>query len=105
MQILLPQPTPADFAQKTPFDAASTNGKKTREMDLCVELDLPRVLLPATVAVSKRAWCVAARFVTSARFVTKVTKRAAMPARFVTNEVVTNRAGIALFFSLGYRYM
>ena len=39
------------------------------------------------------------RFVTMARFVTKVKKRAAMPARFVTNEVVTNRAGIALFFS------
>ena len=39
------------------------------------------------------------RFVTMARFVTKVTKRAAMPARFVTNEVVTNRAGIAPFFS------
>ena len=37
------------------------------------------------------------RFVTMARFVTKVTKRAAMPARFVTNEVVTNRAGIAPF--------
>ena len=35
----------------------------------------------------------------AARFVTKVTKRAAMPARFVTNEVVTNRAGIAPFFS------
>ena len=49
---------------------------------------------------------VAARFVTTARFVTKVTKRAAMPARFVTNEVVTNRAGIAFFFfSLGYQYM
>ena len=52
---------------------------------------------------------VAARFVTTARFVTKVTKRAAMPARFVTNEVVTNRAGIALFFSfslsLGYQYI
>ena len=30
---------------------------------------------------------VAVRFVTTARFVTKVTKRAAMPARFVTNEV------------------
>ena len=42
--------------------------------------------------------CVAARFVTTARFVTKVTKRAVMPARFVTNEIVTNRAGIALFF-------
>ena len=28
-----------------------------------------------------------------------MTKRAAMPARFVTNEVVTNRAGIALCFS------
>ena len=41
---------------------------------------------------------VAARFVTTARFDTKVTKRAAMPARFVTNEVVTNRAGIVLFF-------
>ena len=40
---------------------------------------------------------VVARFVTTARFVTKVTKRAAMPARFVTNEVVTNRAGIAPF--------
>ena len=38
-------------------------------------------------------------FVTTARFVTKVTKRAAMPARFVTNEVVTDRAGIAPFFS------
>ena len=36
-------------------------------------------------------------------FFTQVTKRAAMPARFVTNEVVTNRAGIApFFFSLGY---
>ena len=34
-----------------------------------------------------------------ARFVTKLTKRAAMPARFVTNEVVTNPAGIAPFFS------
>ena len=51
---------------------------------------------------------VAARFVTTARL---VTKRAAMPAHFVTNEVVTNRAGIALFFfflfffSLGYQYM
>ena len=42
---------------------------------------------------------VAARFVTTARFVTKVTKRAAMPALFVTNDVVTNRAGIAPFFS------
>ena len=38
---------------------------------------------------------VAARFVTKARLVTKVTKRAAMLARFVTNEVVTNRACIA----------
>ena len=38
--------------------------------------------------------------------ITKVTKRVAMPARFVTNEVVTNRAGIAPFFlSLGYQYM
>ena len=37
---------------------------------------------------------------------TKVTKRAAMPARFVTNEVVTNHAGIALFsFPLGYQYI
>ena len=45
---------------------------------------------------------VAARFVTTctARFVTKV-----MPARFITNEVVTNRAGIVPFFSLGYLYM
>ena len=42
-----------------------------------------------------------------ARFVTKVTKRAALPARFVTNEVVTNRADIAPFspLSLGYQYM
>ena len=48
---------------------------------------------------------VGARFVTTARFVTKVTKRAAMPARFFTNEVVTTRAGIAPFFSLGYQYM
>ena len=46
-----------------------------------------------------RGWSVAARFVTTARFVTKVTKHAAMPARFVTNEVVSNRAGIAPFFS------
>ena len=43
---------------------------------------------------------IAARFVTTARFVTKVTKRAAMPARFVSNEVVTNPAGIAPFFPL-----
>ena len=42
---------------------------------------------------------VAACFVTTARFVTKLTKGAAMPARFVTNEVMTNRAGIAPFFS------
>ena len=42
---------------------------------------------------------VAARFVITARFVTKVTKRAATPAHFVTNEVVTNRAGIATFSS------
>ena len=34
----------------------------------------------------------------AARFVNKVTKRAAMPARSVSNEVVTNRAGIAPFF-------
>ena len=33
---------------------------------------------------------VAARFVTTARFVNNVLKLAAMPARFVTNEVVTN---------------
>ena len=44
-----------------------------------------------------------ARFVTTARFVTKVTKRAAIHARFVTNEVVTNRAGIVPFLSLGYQ--
>ena len=43
---------------------------------------------------------VAARFVTTARLVTKVTKRAATPARVVTKEVVTNRAGIAPFFHL-----
>ena len=48
---------------------------------------------------------VAARFVTTALFVTKVTKRAAMPTRFVTNEVMTNRAGIAPFLSLGYQYI
>ena len=36
--------------------------------------------------------------VTTARFVTKVTKHEAMPARFVINEVVTNRVGIAPFF-------
>ena len=42
---------------------------------------------------------VAAHFVTTARFVTKVTKHAAMPAYFVTNKVVTNRAGIAPFFT------
>ena len=45
---------------------------------------------------------VAARFVTTARFVTKVTKRAVMPARFVTNEVVTKRAWHCTFSSLGY---
>ena len=28
-----------------------------------------------------------------------MTKRAATPARFVTNEVVKNRAGVAAFFS------
>ena len=38
------------------------------------------------------------RHVLSLRHV-KVAKPAAMPARFVTNEVVTNRAGIAPFFS------
>ena len=49
---------------------------------------------------------VAARFVTTTRLVTKVTKRTAMPARVVTKEVVTNRAGIApFFFSLGYQYI
>ena len=41
----------------------------------------------------------------AAHFVTEVTKRAAMPARFVTTEVVTNRAGIAPIISLGYQYM
>ena len=40
-----------------------------------------------------------------AYFVTKVTKRAAMPPLFVTNEVVTNRAGIEPFFSPGYQYV
>ena len=50
--------------------------------------------------------------VTTTRFVTKVTKHAAMPARFVTNDVVNNRADIALFFfflffffPLGYQYV
>ena len=41
-------------------------------------------------------------------FVTTVTKRVEMPTRFVSNEVVTNRAGIARFFlslSLVYQYM
>ena len=43
--------------------------------------------------------CVAARFVTMARFATKVTKRAARPARFVISETVTNCAGIVFFSS------
>ena len=43
---------------------------------------------------------VAARFVTTAGFVNKMTKRAAMPARSVTNVVVTNRAGITPCFRL-----
>ena len=77
---------------------------------------------PVRRQVRQRLTSAAARFVTTARFVTKVTKRAAMPALFVTNEVVTkraampalfvtnevetNRAGIAPFFlSLGYQYM
>ena len=34
---------------------------------------------------------------TFCHFVTKMTKRAAMPARFVISEVVTNRAGIVPF--------
>ena len=66
--------------------------------------------------VTTACFVTTARFVTTACFVPKVSKRAAMPARFVTNEVVmparfvtnevvTNRAGIALFFSLGYQYM
>ena len=42
-------------------------------------------------------------FVTTARFVTRATKRAAMTVRFVINEVVTNRAGIAPFFPHGYQ--
>ena len=49
-----------------------------------------------------KTWSIAKRAESSAvaaRFVTQVTKRAATPARFVTNEVVTNRAGIAPFFS------
>ena len=49
--------------------------------------------------------CAEIKTAVAARFVTKVTKRAAMPARFVTNEVVTNRAGITPFLSLGYQYM
>ena len=48
---------------------------------------------------------VAARLITTARFATKVTKHAAMPARFVANEVETNRAGIAPSFSVGYQYI
>ena len=39
-----------------------------------------------------------ARFVTTARFATNVTNRATMPVRFVTSEVVTNRAGTVPFF-------
>ena len=35
-----------------------------------------------------------------ARFVTNVTKHAVMPACFITNEVVTNHAGITPFFHL-----
>ena len=38
------------------------------------------------------------RHVLSPVTATKVAKRAAMPARFVTSEVVTNRAGIIPFF-------
>ena len=40
---------------------------------------------------------VAVRFVTKERIVTKVTKRAAMPVRVVTYEMVTNRAAIVPF--------
>ena len=40
---------------------------------------------------------VAVRFVTKERLVTKVAKRAAMPPRVVTNEMVTNRAAIVPF--------
>jgi len=65
---------------------------------------LPEHLLIGLYYPIKKAF-VAARFVTTARFITKVTKRAAMPACFVTNEVVTNRADIAPFFSLGYQYI
>ena len=46
-----------------------------------------------------------AHFVTMACLVTKVTKHAVMPACFVADEVVTNHAGIAPFFSLGYQYV
>ena len=48
---------------------------------------------------------VASRFVTTGRLVNNVTKRAVMPARFVTNEVETNRADIASFFPFGYHCM
>ena len=34
---------------------------------------------------------------------TKVTKRASMPAYFVTNEIVTNRAAVVLFVNLDIR--
>ena len=40
---------------------------------------------------------VAECFVTTARFVTKVTKRAGIAARFVTKDVVTNRASTVVF--------
>ena len=80
-------------------------------MKVVSEIDYNRTVITHiptlhSFSITAKTAPVAARFVTTARFVTKVTKRAAMPARFVTNEVVTNCAGIApFFFSLGYYYI
>ena len=64
-------------------------------------LTAAKTLLNADSVIQPITWkaltSVAARFVTMARFVTKVTKRATMPASFVTNEVLINRAGIYRF--------
>ena len=81
--------------RKTRWEAAqntSTRSVTVKTSNTFVEILLSELL-------KERREPVAAHFVTTARFVTKVTKRVAMPARFVSNEVVTNRAGIAPFFS------
>ena len=62
-----------------------------------LEVILSCLAILCLIFAVRLAEVVAIRLVTTARFVIKVTKRAAMSARFVTDERVTNRAVMVSF--------